>query len=193
MPTMRLTGTITARSPIMITRLEQGASALTMNVIKNQALTQVPVLPGETIKGLLRNLAFSLCVDAALQSGEVKTNLDQFYKQTLGGLAFVSETVELGADIKARVGEPILSLFGAASPRLTGRIVVHHALAQDVTGSQEGHGIGLSQGFRRDGVMSHPQFVELLDNEGNRGKFPGGRGSQSLESVIQAMNDSAAA
>jgi hypothetical protein len=28
---------------------------------------------------------------------------------------------------------------------------------------------------------------------GNRGKFPGGRGSQRLESVIQAMNDSAAA
>jgi hypothetical protein len=27
----------------------------------------------------------------------------------------------------------------------------------------------------------------------NRGKFPGGRGSQRLESVIQAMNDSAAA
>jgi hypothetical protein len=27
----------------------------------------------------------------------------------------------------------------------------------------------------------------------NRGKFPGGRGSQGLESVIQAMNDSAAA
>ena len=33
--------------------------------------------------------------------------------------------------------------------------------------------------------------VEIL--EGNRGKFPGGRGSQGLESVIQAMNDSAAA
>ncbi len=27
----------------------------------------------------------------------------------------------------------------------------------------------------------------------NRGKCPGGRGSQRLESVIQAMNDSAAA
>ncbi|MGO8847178.1 MAG: hypothetical protein ACLQFI_17965 [Methylocella sp.] len=34
---------------------------------------------------------------------------------------------------------------------------------------------------------------ELKSMSGNRGKFPGGRGSQRLESVIQAMNDSAAA
>jgi hypothetical protein len=42
---------------------------------------------------------------------------------------------------------------------------------------------------------SSPRSVRggLRRQPGNRGKFPGGRGSQRLESVIQAMNDSAAA
>jgi hypothetical protein len=36
-------------------------------------------------------------------------------------------------------------------------------------------------------------MAKQKDKKSNRGKFPGGRGSQGLESVIQAMNDSAAA
>ena len=70
MPTIRLLGAITARSPILITRPEQGDAPLMMNVIRNQTLTQAHVIPGETIKGLLRSTAYALCVDAGRQEGE---------------------------------------------------------------------------------------------------------------------------
>jgi hypothetical protein len=165
MPTIRLSGAITARSPILITRPEQGDAPLTMNVIRNQALTQAYVIPGETIKGLLRSAAYALCVDAGRLEGDLKVSLEQFYRQTLGGLSFASETRELGSDASIRQEEPLLSLFGAANPRITGRIVVHHALAQAALGGPQGDGIGLPPGTRRDGVTARPEFAELLGAE----------------------------
>jgi CRISPR/Cas system CMR subunit Cmr4 (Cas7 group RAMP superfamily) len=42
-----------------------------MNVIRNQTLTQAHVIPGETIKGLLRSTAYALCVDAGRQEGDL--------------------------------------------------------------------------------------------------------------------------
>ena len=42
-------------------------------------------------------------------------------------------------------------------------------------------------------ALRWPKLISIRRILGNRGKFPGGRGSQRLESVIQAMNDSAAA
>ena len=101
-----------------------------MNVIRNQALSHAYVIPGETIKGLLRSSAYALCVEAGRLAGDLKVSLEQFYRQTLGGLSFASESRELGSDASIRVEEPLLSLFGAANPRITGRIIVHHALAQ---------------------------------------------------------------
>ncbi|MGA9487785.1 MAG: hypothetical protein WBV25_12035, partial [Methylocella sp.] len=124
MPTIRLSGVITARSPILITRPEQGDAPLMMNVIGNQALSHAYVIPGETIKGLLRSSAYALCVEAGRLAGDLKVSLEQFYRQTLGGLSFASESRELGSEASIRVKEPLLSLFGAANPRITGRIIV---------------------------------------------------------------------
>jgi CRISPR/Cas system CSM-associated protein Csm3 (group 7 of RAMP superfamily) len=165
MPTIRLSGAITARSPILITRPEQGDAPLMMNVIRNQVLTQVHVIPGETIKGLLRSTAYTLCVDAGRLSGDLKVSLDQLYRQTLGGLSFASESRELGSDASIREEEPLLSLFGAAKPRITGRIIVHHALAQATIGAQQCDGIGLPPGTRRDSVTARPEFADLLSGE----------------------------
>ncbi len=161
MPTIRLSGTITARSPIMITRPEQNDRLLTMNVVRNESMSRVHAIPGETIKGLLRGMAYAVCVDAGRGSGELKVTLDAFYRQTAGGLTF-SSNADLGSDVAARVGQPLLSLFGAATPRLTGRIIVHHALAQENTEGGSPVGMGLPPGTRRDGITAHPQFADLI-------------------------------
>jgi CRISPR/Cas system CSM-associated protein Csm3 (group 7 of RAMP superfamily) len=165
MPTLRLSGSITAKSPIFITRPEQGDAQLMMNVIRNQMMTQVHVIPGETIKGLLRSTAYAVCVDAGRLAGDLHVSLEQFYKQTSGGISFSSETRELGAEEALREQEPLLSLFGAASPRLTGRLIVQHALAEPAIGSQREEGIGLPPGTRRDGITARPEFAGLLAKE----------------------------
>jgi RAMP superfamily len=165
MPTIRLSGSITARSPIMITRPEQGDALLTMNVIRHQSLTRAHVIPGETIKGLLRGSAYALCVDAARLNGELKVSLDQFYGQAVGGLGFVAESRELGSDTVLRGFQPLLSLFGAANPRMTGRIIVHHAIAQAIANETQPTGTGLPPGTRRDGITSQPEMADLLSDE----------------------------
>ncbi len=165
MPTIRLIGTITARSPIMITRPEQGDRLLTMNVIRNESMSRVHAIPGETIKGLLRSLAYTACVDAGRGSGDLRVSLDAFYRQTAGGLTFSSGKPDLGSDAAARVGEPLLSLFGAATPRLTGRIIVHHALAQEIASGGPAEGFSLPPGTRRDGITAHPEFADLVGPE----------------------------
>jgi CRISPR type IV-associated protein Csf2 len=165
MPTIRLNGTITARSPIMVTRPEQGDVLLTMNVVRHQSLTRAHVIPGETIKGLLRSSAYALCVDAAKLTGDLKVSLGQFYNQAIGGLSFVAEGRELGSDAVLRASQPLLSLFGAANPKLTGRIIVHHAIAQAIANEAQPAGIGLPPGARRDGIRSRPEMADLLANE----------------------------
>jgi CRISPR type IV-associated protein Csf2 len=149
----------------MITRPDQGDTPLTMNVIRHQTLVQAYAIPGETLKGLLRSSAYALCIDAARLSGDLKITLDQFYSQTVGGLSFVSEKHrELGADAVIRTSQPLLSLFGSANPRLTGRIIVHHAIAQAIANETEPVGIGLPPGMRQDAIITHPEMADLLDN-----------------------------
>jgi hypothetical protein len=165
MPTIRLNGTITARSPIMITRPEQGDALLTMNVVRHQSLIRAHAIPGETIKGLLRSTAYAVCVDAAKLAGDLKVSLDQFYGQAIGGIGFVAENRELGSDAVLRASQPLLSLFGAANPKLTGRIIVHHAIAQATANEGPPAGTGLPPGTRRDGITSRPEMADLLSNE----------------------------
>lgn len=165
MITARFIGTLTARSPIYITRPEQGDVPLTMNVVRNQTVVRVHVIPGETIKGLLRQTAYSLCVDAATRDGELKVSLALFYRQTAGGIGLTSEKLAIGEDATIRQREPILSLFGAAQPRLTGRLAVHHAIAQPALGLDGSEGTGLPPGTRRDAVIASPALSDVLGQE----------------------------
>ena len=84
----------------------------------------------------------------------------------MGGLSFASESRELGSDASIRVEEPLLSLFGAANPRITGRIIVHHASGAGARSAPcNAMGIGLPPGTRRDGVTARPEFADLLSSE----------------------------
>ena len=64
---MRLSELMTAQTPICITRIGQGDQVLSMTVMKGEYPVRVPVIPGETLKGLLRAFAFRCAVDAAYE------------------------------------------------------------------------------------------------------------------------------
>ena len=86
MPTIRLSGTITARSPIMITRPEQGDRLLTMNVVRNESLSRVHVIPGETIKGpAAPHGVCGLCRRRPWIGRPDGLHSMLFYRQTAGG------------------------------------------------------------------------------------------------------------
>ena len=183
MPTIRFAGTITAKAPIMITRPEQGDALLTMHVVRNQALVRAHVITGETIKGLLRALAYAVCVDAARQADDLTVSLASFYTQTAGGVAFSAETRELGAERRLRNRQPLLSLFGAATPRVTGTLYVGHAIAQPTANSTEPEGLGLPPGTRRDGLLAMPEMATLL-SEDDKAKW--GRQSRVVSEFSEA-------
>ena len=165
MPTIRLAGTITALSPIMITRVDQGDNLLTMNVVRNEAMVRVHAIPGENLKGALRSAALRVCVDAAREAGGATMTLDNFYLQSVGGLGFADDKVPLGGSDESREGQPILSLFGAASPKLRGRLIVGAALARPAVGAPAAIGSGLPAGVRLDALMGEHRFSELLSEE----------------------------
>jgi CRISPR type IV-associated protein Csf2 len=165
MTTVRLTGTLTAKSPIFITRPGQEGNTLTMNVVRNDAVERVYTIPGETIKGLLRQTAYSLCVDAAKQEGDLKVSLSAFYRQTAGGVAFSGDKTGIGEDVALRLKEPLLSLFGSATPRLTGRLNVGQAIAKPADGLDPNSGTGLPSGTRRDALTTNPNLSSIIAAE----------------------------
>ena len=170
-------GTIKAATPTMITRPGQNGRLLTMTVVTNGTDTmRVPVIPGETIKGLLRARTFAVAYAAAkAQVPGIGSSLDKFYEQTLGGREFAKGDLVLGSQDALRLRQPILSLFGAANPRITGRLIIEAALSQlsarkltdwnRQDGKKAAPGSGLLGGTRRDPLLVDPELTKLLETE----------------------------
>jgi CRISPR type IV-associated protein Csf2 len=139
-------------------------SPLSMNIVVNDTMVKTPVIPGETIKGLLRGVAYAICVEAAttINPDEKLKSLDSLYRQTLGGLEFVKKAKTIGGDVGLRAKEPILSLFGAANPKMTGRIRVEPAIARNANTIE---GMGLLSGTRRDPVTTNLDLADMLSEE----------------------------
>lgn len=166
MSTMRLSGLMTAQTPICITRIDQGDQVLSMTVMKGEYPLRVPVIPGETLKGLLRAFAFRCAVDAALRANpNFKMSLDKVYEQAKGGLAFVGGPIKLGAEESLRVGNPILSLFGAASPKITGRLIVEPAIGRLPIGDKASLDMELPEGLRRDPFLADGRLINVLSED----------------------------
>jgi hypothetical protein len=87
-----------------------------------------------------------------------------FYRQTLGGLGFEPEIKQLGNDRAARREQPLLSLFGAASPKITGRLIVHHGISL-ITLSNRGDDIVLAGGTRRDPLTLGADYPDMLEGD----------------------------
>ena len=162
--TIRLRGLITAEGPIMIRRpdLEEGR-VLTMNVVDVNSVTRVPVIPGETFKGLMRSLAYCVAVDAAIRANPSLTvTLNRVYEQAKGGLKFTEEKKELVSDRALRDRHPLLSVFGAASPNLEGRCLFGIGKSNVPAAA---FGTGMPGGARRDPVMTSPNVADLLSDD----------------------------
>ena len=169
MSTIRLSGLITAKTPIYITRVGQEDEILTMTIMKGEYPVRAPVIPGETLKGLFRAITFRIAVDAALRVNPTFTmRLDKVYEQAKGGLAFVGGRTELGAEDTLRIGNPILSLFGAASPKITGRLIVEPAIGRLPIGDKVGKGTDLAEGVRRDPFLADGRLADVLSEDDRR-------------------------
>jgi CRISPR type IV-associated protein Csf2 len=146
-----------------VSRIGAGANDGDLMLVAGCRQPGIPTPSVETIKGLLRNAAYVLCVDAARQHGQLKVNLQDFYNQTAGGVSFAGGDRELGSDAAIRATQPLLSLFGAANPILCGRIIVHHAISHDVIGGMPD--AVLPSGARRDALISTPALADILDSD----------------------------
>ena len=162
---VRLIGTIKAVGPIHISRPGNDGELLTMNVVRNEMTTRVHVLPGGTLKGIMRGAALAVCVDAARATGPVRMSLDGFYRQAAGGLNFTPEKRALGSDEAVREGQPLLSLLGCASPKMRGRIIVQHAVARPTTKDDRPVGTGLPQSTRQDALAGDGGYADLVSPE----------------------------
>lgn len=163
MPTIRFSGTIEAKTPILITRVGQGDQPLTMIVMRDGQPMRAPVIPGETLKGLLRSLAFKIAVDARRRTDPKFTMpLEKIYEQAKGGRAFDGARNDLAFGDEGREGEPILSLFGAASPPIRGRLIVEPAIASGFSADAFGCDMDLPEGVRRDPLLADPAIAGLL-------------------------------
>lgn len=162
-----LTGHMVSTSPTLIKRPGQKEDEmLCWTRIINGTPCRLPVWPGETLKGAMRATAFTILTDAAVRSGHDLTNLslEDLYTQTKGGVEFTADRGDLGSDDALRAVEPILSLFGAASPRLEGKLSISAAEAGTVTGGSF-PALGLPGGARRDPVLTTPGLTNLLSDQ----------------------------
>ncbi len=164
MPTIRFSGTIEAKTPILITRVGQGDRPLTMVVMNSGRPLRVPVIPGETVKGLLRSLAFNIAVDAKKRADPFFTmSLEEIYEQAKGGVAFASGRNDLTLDEERRTGNPIVSLFGAASPTpVRGRLIIEPAMGRVSAQGISNLDMDLAEGVRRDPLLADNSLIHLL-------------------------------
>lgn len=164
MPTIRFLGTIEAKTPILITRIGQGDRPLTMVVMNNGRPVRVPVIPGETLKGLLRSLTFKRLTDARKRADPAFTmSLEEIYEQAKGGVAFVSGCNDLSFDDRRRSSSPIVSLFGAASPTpIRGRMIIEPAIGQVGPQGAFDWSMDLPDGVRRDPLLADDTLIHLL-------------------------------
>lgn len=177
MVTMILNGRLVAETPIMITRPDSNGRFMTMVTMVEGRPCRVPAVPGESIKGMFRAAGYRIAVDnARRQNPGVTCTLDKFYEQTLGGLEFRAKDAVLGSQDALRARQPILSLFGSATPKVTGRLIVEPAISkvsvEDLPkgGKKDSAGTGMIGGTRRDPLLVDSEMGELL-KEGDRARW----------------------
>jgi CRISPR type IV-associated protein Csf2 len=163
---IRLVGSIISKTPVMITRPDQGPGALSMTIMVGGQARKAPVIPGETIKGVLRGLALSIVSEAGLSADpKAGMSLDRLYQQGMGGVEFKEKSRKLGEREALRARNPLLSLFGAAEPILEGRLTVEPAVGPgEIVDAKKGITSGLAGGSRQDPVLQNPYSATLLSD-----------------------------
>jgi len=178
---IHLQGTLTAASPIVITRPEAKMTVPRMKaVLEDGSTVLVPFIPGETFKGMLRNLTAEQVREAIIAHPDFRTafggrrspwTLEDFYFNAIGGVkgAEKQDLADLVNQEELRARNPIISLFGSATPWIAGKLIVQHAIPEQVGGSTASAAINLpgeaGQGVRRDPFIRNPNLFETLETE----------------------------
>jgi CRISPR type IV-associated protein Csf2 len=177
-----LGGTLTVETPLSITRPDQGKNArsdqgmplLTMTVVtETGAPVKVPVIPGETVKGVLRRSTVEVYRSAILGHPDYEKlfgdranpwGLDDLYLFTLGGVkgSEKEDRNDLVRQTQLRQHNPILSLFGASTPWVASRFFVDPAIAVLPGAGDANLDYALPGGTRRDPFRQDPNLLADL-------------------------------
>lgn len=162
-----LIGTLVPLTPINISRPDTSrddphAGVPMMTVVGRGGRRQVPNIPGETFKGMLRAAA----ADLATRGRKLDLTLyNTLYKGGIKGSE--KETVDdLRKTATFRNSNPVLGLFGASSPRW-----VHGCLSVGpaMPASEDEVAVTSSNGMRMDDFRRDPERLGRLDPESAEG------------------------
>jgi CRISPR/Cas system CSM-associated protein Csm3 (group 7 of RAMP superfamily) len=168
---LALEGSITAVTPVAITRPDQGDKLLTMSVVVGSSVVACPVIPGETIKGRFRRASAeifrqSIMADPrfaqAFPGRDTPWSLDQMYVQVIGGIkgAGKESPADLLRSVEIRRRNPVLSLYGAAVPIwMSGLATFDPAFPE-----AGGEGMNLPGGSRRDPLRDNPDLIAAMSD-----------------------------
>ncbi len=174
-----LKGTITAVSPISYTTPEFGRKTKPGEAVKLPTLSGRLFIPASALRGRLRRMARDLVFEAQREKdSEFRFPLADFNLATLGGVKSASDKdaaedkTELERVSKARVSNPLASLFGAFSPvTLPGRLCVGHAITVGMvnpdTGVLAAGAVSpeLVRHIRTDDLARSPEAWEMVDDD----------------------------
>lgn len=162
---IRLTGTLTALSPITIvppnaeevSRPDRSKyKRIASSVIYVDGLRDNrPIIPGSTLRGRLRRSA----VEAYLAMSGERIPLGEWHQNAVGGIK--GGEAESGFDVvmrdEIREKNPILSLFGAGSPWIASKAKVDHGIPNHAVETD------LVGGVRADDGRRDTSFFQKLD------------------------------
>lgn len=163
-----ISGKITAVSPINISKpdadpKERGVPH--MQVMEGGMSNRVPVIPGNTFRGMLR----SHCATLAARSIGRPLSLAEFNLLYKGGIKG-SDKEEIGDVIRSvafRKSNPLLGLFGSSAPIwINGRVSVGSAMPAEFD-SVATTSLG---GARRDEIRLNPEILDGME-ETERGSY----------------------
>lgn len=135
--TIHMVGRITLPVPLSIVR--SGSNQVpTTRIVVGSTAHEVPTIPGETIKGRLRRIGVDLLVETMTADPAFERfypgrysplTLDDYYYLAVGGVKSGREEDLRGIlrTDEMRRANPLISLFGAATPWISGRLVVESA------------------------------------------------------------------
>lgn len=169
--TLLLRGTITAEQPLTTTpphvksRDKEPKHLPTMSMLINGMRDAYPYFPAPGIKGKLRRAAVAHIRENLIErtGNEKPFGRNQHYLLTTGGNLSKGQQDASARDPmrdqKIRAQNPLLSLFGAGNPFVSGRISIGHALPFEPIK------VDVIGGVRTDDLVRNPENLDYLSVE----------------------------
>ncbi len=180
---IRLDGTLTAETPLTTTPpalkgrphdADKPLPVPKMVVTYGDSRATVPYMPGSGIRGRLRRCGVDL-VRRAMPDG---LRLQDYYYLAIGGVkgADAERKSDFAATAARRAANPLIGLFGAATPWMQGRLSVGHAVPrlpvteQSVTGARLDDIAGSGSAITLLRAEDQAQWIEMAFHNAERSR-----------------------